>query len=183
MMKNDQVEVSKFLSYILRHRPGEIGIVLDGSGWASVDELIQKANVVGKSLNRELINRVVANNDKKRFSLSSDGSKIRTNQGHSINVDLKLREVSPPDKLYHGTATRFISSIEKEGLVPGSRQHVHLSCDVIAATKVGKRHGKPIVLVIDAKQMTEDGHKFYLSENGIWLTDSVSFKYIRLSKG
>ena len=182
-MKNDQVETSKFLSYILRHRPGEIGIVLDGSGWASVNELIQKANVAGKSLTRELIGRVVANNDKKRFSLSSDGSKIRANQGHSVHVDLKLREVIPPDKLYHGTATRFMNSIEKKGLMPGSRHHVHLSCDVVAATKVGRRHGKPIVLLINAKQMTEDGHKFYLSENGVWLTDSVSFKYIKVLKG
>jgi len=172
-MKTELVKTSKFLSYVLRHKPDAIGLRLDEEGWASVDELIARAGEGDQHLKRELIAEVVATNDKKRFSLSQDGSRIRANQGHSVKVDLGLAERTPPRFLYHGTATRFLKSIRPEGLKPSGRRHVHLSSDHDTAVVVGQRHGKPVVLKIEAARMCADGHKFYRSENGVWLTDSV----------
>jgi putative RNA 2'-phosphotransferase len=123
---------------------------------------------------------VVAKNDKQRFSLSADGNRIRANQGHSIPVDLKLEPIEPPIVLFHGTATRFLNSILKNGLKSGSRQHVHLSPDEATAIKVGQRHGKPVVLQIDSSSMHADGHVFYRSENNVWLTRHVPVKYMNL---
>ena len=170
---------SKFLSLVLRHSPDTIGLKLDNEGWAEVEELISSANANGHVLSRELLIEVVSSNDKQRFAFNDSGTKIRANQGHSISVDLKLSPQVPPPQLFHGTATRFEESIRKEGLRPGSRQYVHLSCSVEVATTVGTRHGKPLVLRIHAEQMHRDGIVFYLSPNGVWLTDSVPVEYIK----
>lgn len=170
-------KISKFLSYVLRHNPAAIGLRLNAGGWAEVDELLQCAAVHGKPFNRQQLEYVVATNDKRRFSFSEDGSFIRANQGHSIAVDLDLEAVTPPEKLYHGTAVRFLEAILQEGLQPRNRHHVHLSSDVETAVKVGQRHGKPAVLEIDAQKMHAAGHKFYCSVNGVWLTDEVPPAY------
>lgn len=174
----NEVSKSKFLSLVLRHKPEEIGLVLDQNGWASVDELISLANARGTNLSHEQIQSIVENSDKKRFALSVDGTKIRANQGHSVAIELGLNPQAPPERLYHGTAMRFLESIRASGLHPASRQHVHLSTDLATAEKVGSRHGKPVILMVDAGQMTRGGHLFYLSENGVWLTDSVPVNYI-----
>jgi putative RNA 2'-phosphotransferase len=170
---------SKFLSLVLRHSPETIGLRLDNEGWAEVEELISSANAKGHDLSRELLIEVVSSNDKQRFAFNDSGTKIRANQGHSISVDLKLSSQVPPPQLFHGTATRFEASIRKEGLRPRSRQYVHLSSSVEVATTVGTRHGKPLVLRIHAEQMHRDGIVFYLSENGVWLTESVPVEYIK----
>jgi putative RNA 2'-phosphotransferase len=169
---------SKFLSLILRHKPEEIGLVLDAEGWADVDTLIALANAKGTPLTRELVQLVVDTSDKKRFALDAGGNRIRANQGHSTPVDLKLAPQVPPDRLYHGTATRFVAAIREQGLLAQSRQHVHLSATVDVATNVGARHGKPHILVVNAGEMHCDGLAFYLSANGVWLTDMVPAKYI-----
>ena len=181
-MNKQHITISKFLSLVLRHKPEHIGITLDDAGWASVEELIQKASIKGFHLTPELIAEVVAKNDKQRFSLSADGNRIRANQGHSIPIDLKLEPVEPPIVLFHGTATRFLDSILKNGLRSGSRQHVHLSPDEATAIKVGQRHGKPVVLTIDSSSMHADGYMFYRSENNVWLTLHVPVKYIKVLK-
>ncbi len=173
-MNNKLKTTSKFLSLILRHQPEKIGLELDTNGWADINELIEKSKKV--KLTKELIVEVVAKDNKQRFIINDD--KIRANQGHSINIDLALEAVEPPDILYHGTATRFLESIMKEGLTKQSRQHVHLSKDIETATMVGKRHGKVVILKVDAKKMFEEGHEFYLSENGVWLTDSVGVEFL-----
>jgi putative RNA 2'-phosphotransferase len=178
-MTDDVVRVSKFLSLILRHKPEAIGLTLDEHGWVEVEELIRLANRSGRSLTRSLVERAVAENDKRRFALSADGTRIRANQGHSVAVDLALSPVEPPELLYHGTATRFLDSIRSQGLHAGSRQHVHLSPDVVTATKVGQRHGRPVVLVIRARAMHAAGHAFFLSANGVWLTARVPVEYLR----
>jgi len=147
-----------------------------------VAELIEKAGAHGRRLDRGLIEDVVAGSDKKRFSLSPDGELIRANQGHSFPVDLGLEPVEPPAVLYHGTAQRFLDSILASGLQPRSRQHVHLSEDWETATKVGQRHGKPVVLEIDAAAMAEAGHTFYRSANGVWLTDRVPTSFCRATE-
>lgn len=169
---------SKFLSLILRHQPEVIGIALDAEGWADIDQLISLSNAKGTALSRELVQEIVATSDKQRFAIDATGTRIRANQGHSIEVDLKLAAQVPPPMLFHGTATRFADAIRAEGLRPGSRQHVHLSADVVTATTVGTRHGKPLVLSVRADAMARDGMAFYLSANGVWLTDSVPASYI-----
>jgi putative RNA 2'-phosphotransferase len=177
-MANPNEKISKFLSYVLRHSPDEIGLQLDAEGWASVEELIDKARSAGTILTPELIEQVVRTNDKQRFALSDDRSRIRANQGHSVKIELNLPSRQPPEYLYHGTATRFVDAIRREGLKAMSRQHVHLSIDEPTAHKVGQRHGKPIILKISAGEMWRAGQQFFLSDNGVWLTGKVELKYI-----
>ena len=172
-MNTQVVATSKFLSLILRHQPEKIGLVLDANGWADIDELLRLSAAKGRPLTRALLEEVVVTNDKQRFVLSEDGTKIRANQGHSVSVDLGLVPMVPPPVLFHGTATRFLESIRQQGLLKGSRQHVHLSPDEATAIKVGQRHGKPIVLKIAAGKMQRDGHQFFHSANDVWLTDHV----------
>lgn len=167
-------EVSKFLSYVLRHEPQSIGLQLDTEGWAKIDFLIAGAAKEGRSLDRELILAVVSNSDKKRFAISDDVQYIRAVQGHSTrSVSLKYVEKEPPEFLYHGTATRFLESIQQQGLIAGSRHHVHLSQDMATAVAVGKRYGKPAVLKVEALRMQQQGFKFFQAENDVWLTDHV----------
>lgn len=175
----EHVEVSKFLSYVLRHKPQAIGISLDQEGWALIDELIEGAVSHGKVLDRELIRHVVEANDKKRFSISEDGLRIRAVQGHSTtDVDLAYTQKIPPNILYHGTAMRFLHAILEEGLKPGERHYVHLSGDAEAAATIGRRHGRPIVLEIQALRMHEQGFAFFQAKNGVWLTRQVPRVFI-----
>lgn len=171
------VSTSKFLSLVLRHQPEVIGLILDDSGWADIDTLIRLSQP-HKPLTRALIERVVEENSKQRFAISDDGRRIRANQGHSVGVDLGFLPVTPPTLLYHGTATRFVETIRREGLVKRSRQHVHLSADADTATSVGARHGKPAVLIVRAAEMAAERHAFFRSDNGVWLTDAVPVRFI-----
>lgn len=172
------ISTSKFLSLILRHKPEEIGLVLDAQGWADIDELIHLANLRGKSLTRSGVEELVATNEKRRFAISADGARIRASQGHSVSVDLGLQPQTPPERLFHGTATRHLPSIRRHGLHSGSRSHVHLSKDEATATNVGARHGKPAVLTVQSGAMCRDGFLLFLSENGVWLTERVPTRYI-----
>jgi putative RNA 2'-phosphotransferase len=178
-MDRELISTSKFLSLVLRHHPETIGLSLDEQGWAEIDDLLTAANRSGRKLTRSLLDRVVRENDKQRFAISSDGARIRANQGHSIDVDLGLEPVRPPELLFHGTVARFLDSIRGSGLERGSRQYVHLSPDVETARKVGKRRGRPVVLVVESGRMWQDGHTFYRAENGVWLTDAVPLEYLR----
>jgi putative RNA 2'-phosphotransferase len=178
MVQDPIVATSKLLSYVLRHRPDSIGLALDAHGWADVSELLACLAAHGKPLDRALLERAVAGNDKQRFALSGDGARIRASQGHSIAVDLQLCEAEPPALLYHGTASRFLKAIFASGLRAGARHHVHLSADVQTAMRVGARHGFPAVLTVDASRMRADGIVFYQSDNGVWLTGDVKPKYL-----
>jgi putative RNA 2'-phosphotransferase len=174
---------SKFLSLVLRHDPDSIGVAMDPAGWVAIAELVERTADQDHPLTAELIRRVVATSDKQRFALSPDGHRIRANQGHSIEVDLGLDRVEPPPLLHHGTATRFLDSILAEGLRPGQRRHVHLSADRATATEVGARHGRPVVLDVDAGAMHKSGIVFHRSANGVWLTDAVAPQYLSLPEG
>ena len=176
-MKNLQT-ISRFLSLVLRHKPHELGIVLDQNGWADVPELLQKMQQKGFDINLEILQTIVANNNKQRFKLNSDASKIRANQGHSVAVDVELIEQLPPQVLYHGTAVNNLESIKKKGLISQTRLYVHLSSNQTGALTVGQRHGKAVVLTIRAAEMQQDGYIFYLSENQVWLSQSVPAQYI-----
>jgi len=178
MNDKDKIAVSRFMSLILRHQPQRIGLTLDPHGWADTDSLIEGINNAGYNISLEDIKDIVATNNKQRFKFSDDHSKIRANQGHSINVDVELKESAPPDFLYHGTASRFLESIQKDGIKARSRLYVHLSADKQTAVNVGKRHGTPVVLTVSSSSMYTDGFKFYLSDNNVWLTDFVPVKYI-----
>ena len=166
------IRISKFLSKVLRHQPELIGLTLDSQGWAKVSELIRKAKQHGVPLSRETLVQVVAENDKQRFRLSDDNTRIRASQGHSVSIDLGLTPMIPPNWLFHGTAYRNLDSIKQQGLLPGQRNHVHLSFDEASARQVGARHGKPVVLSVDAAQMVAEGHVFYCADNQVWLEGS-----------
>lgn len=169
---------SKFISLVLRHQPEEIDLHLDENGWANVSELLEKMNKKGIEIDFVTLNTIVETNDKKRFAFNDDKTKIRASQGHSIDVDLELKPVTPPPVLYHGTTGKYLDSIFKTGLQKQSRQHVHLSATIETAKAVGGRHGKPVILTIDAKAMQDEGFLFYLSANNVWLADEVPAQFI-----
>lgn len=173
------VRASRFLSMVLRHRPESIGIVPDEAGWVDVDTLLAACAAKGRRLSRADLDHVVATNNKKRFAYSEDGRRIRASQGHSIPVELGLPAAAPPDLLYHGTARATLPVILREGLKPMSRQDVHLSADVATAVRVGARHGRPVVLEVDAAGLAATGHTFRVSANGVWLTDRVPPERLR----
>lgn len=180
---NKQLDkISKFLSYILRHQPEAIGITLDTDGWVNIDNLIMQANQHGEQLTRELIEQVVKTSDKKRFTISDDGVKIRAAQGHST-AQVKVNHIAkiPPEFLYHGTATRFLDSIKEKGLIARDRHYVHLSTDEQTAISVGQRHGKPVVIKIKALLMFQQGFKFFLADNGVWLIKTVPTEFLQLN--
>ncbi|MDU1891779.1 MAG: RNA 2'-phosphotransferase [Dysgonomonas sp.] len=181
MNEQHKKRIGKFLSLVLRHEPQKIGIELDENGWADVSELIVKCARKNIRFNMKELEEIVVTNDKKRYSFNEDKTKIRANQGHSINIDLGLTPVEPPEFLFHGTAERSYASIMEDGIKRVSRQHVHLSKDKETAHKVGSRHGRPIILTILSGQMYRDGFEFFVSENGVWLTDYVEAKYISVS--
>ncbi|AUO78347.1 TPA: RNA 2'-phosphotransferase [Clostridioides difficile] len=178
MSKKDKLSI--FISLILRHKPEIIGIKLDDYGYADVNELIEKINNTGRNINIEILEQIVKEDNKQRYSFNEDRSKIRANQGHSINIDVELKELEPPEYLYHGTATRFLDNIKNEGIIKQSRLYVHLSRDIDTAIKVGKRHGTPVILKINTGKMYENGYKFYLSENNVWLCEYIPFKYVEI---
>jgi len=178
LVTDSHVKISKFLSLVLRHQPEKIGLTLREDGWVLVSDLLQACADHGVPLTAETLNDVVCTNVKQRFSFSADHSLIRANQGHSIKVELGLAPLAPPMTLYHGTATRFINSIKQQGLLKGQRHHVHLSDNQQTAIDVGSRYGKPAVLIIASERMNKDGHLFFRSANGVWLTHHVPVNYI-----
>lgn len=178
-MEKRLIPLSKFVSYVLRHQPQSIGLTLDREGWASMSALLTLSASKCPELTEEALRSLVAQNEKKRFEISADGLRIRAVQGHSTDaVQRQFKEKVPPVVLYHGTAERNLASILKKGLKAQSRHHVHLSSTAETARAVGARHGKPVVLLVDAKGMLTDGLKFYQAENGVWLTDSVAPRYL-----
>lgn len=179
-MKAKRTHIGKYLAFILRHDPDSIGLKLDKNGWADIDELIKKSKEV--KLTREIIEEAVRTDNKQRYRISDDGSKIRASQGHSIKVDLGLEPKKPPKYLYHGTAERFVDSILDKGLEKRTRQDVHLSLNEDTARTVGKRHGKPVILRIKAGEMHDKGYEFRLSDNKVWLTDEVPKEFIEKVK-
>jgi len=165
---------------VLRHKPEAIGLTLDAEGWVDIEILIACATQSGQALTQPLLQEVVETNDKKRFTISEDGLCIRAAQGHSAqNVAIVHVEKKPPEFLFHGTATRFLDSIRQQGLLPGSRHHVHLSEDEQTAIAVGQRYGKPVALKVKALLMFEQGFKFYRADNGVWLTQNVPVAYFQ----
>lgn len=173
--------ISKFLSLVLRHQPDTIDIQLDKNGWTDINELIEKANNYGIKFDRETLNQIVETNSKKRFAFNHTLDKIRASQGHSIDIELGYTNQKPPEILFHGTAEEFVQSISETGLEKRKRQHVHLSSDLETALKVGQRHGKPFIIKVLAEQMYNDNFQFYISDNGVWLTDKVPTKYLKLN--
>ena len=178
-MGNDEItKQSKFLSFVLRHEPGAIGLGLDGAGWAEVDELLACCRAHGRALTRERLEEIVATSPKQRFAFSADGRRIRASQGHSIDVELGYEAAEPPELLFHGTVAAALAAIRVEGLKRMQRHHVHLSADEATARNVGARRGKAVLLRIAAGKMRAAGIAFYRSANGVWLTEAVPPEYI-----
>lgn len=176
-------KTSVFISLILRHKPEVIGITLDHHGWAKVDELIKGINASGKySINMPMLEEIVRTDNKQRYSFNEDKTKLRANQGHSVKVDVELKEAVPPEILYHGTGEKYVDSINAEGLKPKSRLYIHLSKDAETAVKVGSKHGKPIVYTVASGEMHKQGYTFYVSENGVWLTKNIPVDFIKIAE-
>lgn len=177
-MSTSSVRISKFLSLILRHEPVRAGLTLDAAGWVDVDALMRGCAAAGFAFTRAELEAIVAGSDKQRFAFNADRTRIRANQGHSVEVQLDYAAVPPPEVLYHGTAERFLNSIRAQGLRKAQRHHVHLSADRAVALEVGRRHGQPVVLVIAAGTMHRAGHVFFRSANGVWLTEHVPTTFL-----
>jgi putative RNA 2'-phosphotransferase len=173
------LKVSKYLSKHLRHQPERLGLELAPGGWVRIEELLAACARNQFPIDRAELEEVVAQNDKQRLAIDPTGTLIRANQGHSVEVDLQLDQAEPPAVLYHGTGAATVASILQTGLNRQARHHVHLSGDVPTATRVGARHGQPVVLAVDAAGMRRAGHLFYRSANGVWLTDGVPPQYLR----
>ena len=170
-------ETSKYIALILRHKPETIGITLDEHGWANVSELIAGISRT-QSFDMAMLEQIVREDNKRRYSFNEDKTLIRANQGHSIPVDVELEEIQPSEELYHGTGLKYVASIDEQGLTPKSRLYVHLSADMETAKKVGQRHGKPVIYVVHSGDMYRDGYHFYRSVNGVWLTKRVPIQYM-----
>ncbi len=177
-MKKALIKHSKFLSMVLRHDPGALGLSLDDAGWVEVERLLDACAKQRPAITREALEEIVATNEKRRFAFSEDGLRIRASQGHSIGVDLALPEKQPPEYLFHGTASHYMGSIWAQGLLRGKRDHVHLSEEQQTARQVGSRHGNVVILRVASQRMQEAGFCFYQSANGVWLTDSVPVEFL-----
>jgi putative RNA 2'-phosphotransferase len=182
MDEKRKTKISKFLSLILRHQPEVIGLSLEENGWIEVKKLIEACADYGKSFTFAELKSVVETNDKKRFAFNKDETKIRANQGHSLEVEIEFEKKLPPENLYHGTAEKNVGVIFAEGLKKMSRHHVHLSVDVETARKVGMRYGKPIIFQIDTVGMIDEGFEFFVSANGVWLVDNVPPKFLKIKE-
>lgn len=178
MTDKETIRTSKFLSLILRHEPERVGLQLGDAGWVGVNELLQAVNRNGVALTHDDLKHIVATSEKKRFAFSDDGQSIRANQGHSVEVDLQYAPQTPPEILYHGTATRFLDGIRKDGLQRMERHDVHLSAETKVTLQVGGRHGKPVLLTIRAGEMHRAGHEFRCSANSVWLVAQVPPQFI-----
>lgn len=173
MNENRRTRTSKFLSYALRHAPGEVDLSMNRGGWVRTNELLEAARWEGYELDRSGLRTLIRASEKERFELSAEGDLVRATYGHSVDVDLDLTPVDPPERLFHGTAMRFLSAIEEEGLRPGNRNYVHLSETRAAARSVGGRHGRPVVLSVEARGLAREGQPFFRSADGVWMTPAV----------
>ena len=176
-----RIKISKFLSYVLRHDPEKIKLNMDSAGWVKIDELIEKSQSE-REFTREEFDEIVKGCDSQRFTVSKDGKSVRSAQGHTLDIDLKLKSVVPPDKLYHGTAWKSVEKIMKEGLQKMERQHVHMYSEerLEKAKSTGARHGKSVILEIESRKFWEHGYVVYKSDNNVYLTDHVPPQYIKI---
>lgn len=181
-MTKSLIKWSRFLAMVLRHKPEVVGIRLDEHGWAQIKQLLEAFNKI-EAFDMSMLEQIVADDDKQRFAFNEDKTRIRANQGHSVNVDVELKEAAPPEILYHGTGIKYIESINRQGLIAKQRLYVHLSKNAATAYNVGKRHGQPFIYVVLAGAMVRAGYRFYLSENGVWLTKCVPRKFLQEWKG
>jgi putative RNA 2'-phosphotransferase len=180
MNEKSLVKISKYLSKHLRHQPERLGLSLESGGWVIVEDLLKACAKNNFPITLDELKEVVEKNDKRRFSFDESGEKIRANQGHSVEIDLHLKPQIPPARLFHGTAERNVSMIQEHGLLKMARHHVHLSADTETARRVGARHGKPVIFEIDTTAMLAEGFEFFVSENGVWLVETVPSKFLKV---
>ncbi|PVZ11053.1 putative RNA 2'-phosphotransferase [Actinomycetospora cinnamomea] len=166
------MRLSKRMSRALRHDPARVGLVLDAQGWAPLDAVCAALRV-----SRADVEDVVAHGSKQRFEVA--GERIRARYGHSLPGHVELPAIDPPAVLFHGTGAATVEAILRDGLRPGARQYVHLSSDEATAREVGARHGRPVVLHVDAGRAAADGHVFLRGNADTWLADELAPRYLR----
>ena len=182
MNKNQQTKISKRLSLILRHNPQSVGLSLGENGWVEVQPLLDALTERNVTIDEQILNTVVNNCAKQRFEFDQTKEHIRARQGHSVEIDLGYTPTTPPDLLYHGTPKKFVDAILEEGLKKQRRHHVHMSENIPLMLEVARRRGEPRLLEINAKQMADEGHEFYLTDNNVWLCSYIPPKFITLKK-
>ena len=180
MDEKSLVKISKYLSKHLRHQPERLDLSLESGGWVNIEDLLAACRRNNFSISPDELTEVVERNDKRRFSFDETGTKIRANQGHSVEIDLQLKPSAPPDVLFHGTNEKSVSVILKHGLLKMARHHVHLSTDEKTARSVGARRGKPVIFAVDAAAMRGEDYEFFVSANGVWLVETVPPKFLRV---
>ena len=171
------IKTSNYLSSIMRHKPEIIDVQLDEYGWADVEKIVSGIRKTHE-LNIELLEKIVETDEKHRYSFNFDKTLIKANYGHSVPINIEPLLAVPPKDLYHGTADKYMESIDSQGIFAKSRNYVHLSSNIENAINVGRRHGNPVVYKIATEDMQADGYKFYKAESGVWLTKEVPLKYI-----
>ncbi|MGN0538024.1 MAG: RNA 2'-phosphotransferase [Acutalibacteraceae bacterium] len=175
----DKVKISQQIAFLLRHKKGFTA----KNGFVSTEKLIAEVQKQYPDFSTELLEEIVAEDNKQRYSFSKDHKQIRANQGHSTGVQIDFEVKTPPPVLYHGTAKHTLDKICKEGIKSMSRDYVQLSEDYNTAVTVGNRHGIPVVLKVDTVKMLNDGCVFKISENGVWLISYVAPQYIEVFEG
>ena len=178
MKDKEQTKISKYIALLLRHHPEEADLFMDEHGWVDTQALIAGIQKTYPDFDMDYLEKIVREDEKQRYAFNEDRTKIRASQGHSVQVDVELKETEPPQYLFHGTGEKYVNSILEKGLIPGSRLYVHLSKDPDTAYKVGQRHGRPVIFTVRAGDMYKNGYRFYLSANGVWLTDTVPVEYL-----
>lgn len=179
MLNNQQVQLSKFLSLILRHNPSVVGLELDPEGWVDTKQLIDAINrTPNHSIDMELLQHIVAHNNKNRFGFNQDQTRIRANQGHSLDINLGYDPIQPPEYLYHRANTQSVQKFLTHGIQSKHKKHAYMGASPQEAHKFGHWRGQPVLLRIHAQRMHQDGFQFYHSQSGIWLTEKIPPKYI-----
>lgn len=170
--------ISRFLTYLLRHRPKEYPLEFDSRGFVEWYDLVAIVQERYSQVAEEDIRVVVTDSQKKRFEL--EGGRVRATYGHSFPVDLGRETVEPPDQLYYGAARDLAQSMLRNGLKPRDRQYVHLSLTAAEAESVARRHDPaPAVIVVDAQAARAEGIEFYQS-GPLFLVESVPARFLSL---
>ncbi len=177
-MENDvRIEVSKYVSYLLRHNP--LDLEMDHEGFVELPRLLSKVRRRFPTVDRKLLVEIVECSERKRFEIVGD--RIRALYGHTVDVNVHLEEDKQLAQLYHGTTQEAAEQILKTGLQPMKRKWVHLSPTKEIAYEVGNRRtDSPVILMVDAAEARNHGLRFFKATDKVYVCEHVPAKYIQM---